>query len=411
METITITGAALSSKELLAVVDGAPVELGLEARAKIEASHAVIDAALAGREAIYGLTTQVGHGKDERLTEEQLGQQQRMLVMTHSGGLGAPLSTRIVRAALTARINGIARGGSGASLAAAEVLVAMVNAGVHPLAPETASVGAGDIGQMASMAQVAIGVGRAEYRGETLPGREALTRAGITPLELGGKDGLALISANAVSIGHAALVVDHAARVAEVADVAAALSMEATGSNLSIIEPAVADAKPFPGQIAAASHLRDVLSGSYLLEPGAARSVQDALSFRVVPQVHGAMREFIAFCHRAVEIELNSASDNPLVSVEERAVLSNGNFQPVVLAVAFDAMRVATAHVGQLSERRLSHLWNAIFEQMAAAGPSSERDPQALFGLQVRYPAAATFSELKQLAAPATLDTPPLDMS
>jgi len=139
--------------------------------------------------------------------------------------------------------------------------------------------------------------------------------------------------------------------------------------------------------------------------------VQDALSFRVVPQVHGAMREFIAFCHRAVEIELNSASDNPLVSVEERAVLSNGNFQPVVLAVAFDAMRVATAHVGQLSERRLSHLWNAIFEQMAAAGPSSERDPQALFGLQVRYPAAAAFSELKQLAAPATLDTPPLDMS
>ena len=411
METITITGAPLSIEELLAVVDGAPVELGSGARAKIEASHAVIEAALAGREAVYGLTTQVGHGKDELLTEEQLGQQQRTLVMTHSGGLGAPLQTRIVRAALIARLNGIARGGSGASMAAAEILGAMLNAGVHPLVPETASVGAGDIGQMASMAQVAIGVGRAEYRGETLPGGEALACAGIAPLALGAKDGLALISANAVSIGHGALVVHRAARVAEAADVAAALSMEATRSNLSIIEPAVAEAKPFPGQIAAASHLREVLSGSYLLEPGAARSVQDALSFRVVPQAHGAMREFIAFCRRAVEIELNSASDNPLVSVEERAVLSNGNFQPVVLAVAFDALRVALAHVGQLSERRLSHLWSAFFEQMAVAGSQPVGEPPALFGLRARYPAAAAFSELKQLAAPATLDTPPQDMS
>ncbi len=411
MGTVTITGAPLSIPELLAVVDGAPLELSEEARAKIQASHAVVEAALAGRDAVYGLTTQVGHGKDELLTEEQLGRQQRMLVMTHSGGLGAPLPTRIVRAALTARLNGIARGGSGASMAAADVLVAMVNAGVHPLVPETASVGAGDIGQMAGMAQVAIGVGRAEYRGAALQGGDALARAGITPLELGAKDGLALISANAVSIGHGALVVDQAIRVADAADVTAALSMEATGSNLSIIEPAVAEAKPFPGQIAAASHLREVLAGSYLLGPDAARSVQDALSFRVVPQVHGALRELVAFCERAVEIELNSASDNPLVSVEKRAVLSNGNFQPVVLAVAFDALRVAIAHVGQLSERRLSHLWDAIFGRMATAGGPSRDEPEALFGLQLRYPAAAMFSELKQLAAPATLDTPPLDMS
>ena len=411
MGTITITGAPLSIPELLAVVDGTTLELSEEARVKIEASHAVIEAALAGREPVYGLTTQVGHGKDELLTEEQLGRQQRWLVMTHSGGLGAPLPTSVVRAALAARVNGIARGGSGASLAAAEVLVSMVNAGVHPLVPETSSVGAGDIGQLAGMAQVAIGVGRAEYQGEALPGGEALARAGIAPLELGAKDGLALISANAVSIGHGALVVDRATRVAEIAGISAAVSMEATGSNLSILEPAVAEAKPFPGQIAAASHLREVLSGSYLHDPDTARSVQDALSFRVVPQVHGALRELIAFCHRAVEIELNSASDNPLVSAAERTVLSNGNFQPVVLAVAFDALRVAIAHVGQLSERRLSHLWDAIFRRMAATEPLSESEPQVLFGLQLRYPAAAVFSELKQLAAPATLDTPPLDMS
>ncbi len=404
--------AALCSEELLAVVDGAPLELGAVARARIEASNAVIEAALAGREAVYGLTTQVGHGKDELLTEEQLGQQQRMLVMTHSGGLGAPLPTRVVRAALTARVNGIARGGSGASMAAAEVLVAMVNAGVHPLVPETASVGAGDIGQLAEH-----GAGRHRCRSRRVPRRNPAGRRGARPRR------------------------DHATRARGEGRPCPDLRerrldrprrarcrprrhgsrrsptsrrrsrWRRPGATSRSSSPPSPRPSRFPARSKRLHICGSVLSGSYLLEPGSARSVQDALSFRVVPQVHGALREFIAFCHRAVEIELNSASDNPLVSVEGRAVLSNGNFQPVVLAVAFDALRVAVAHVGQLSERRLSHLWNAIFERMAAVGPPSDGDAQALFGVQVRYPAAAAFSELKQLAAPATLDTPPLDMS
>jgi len=132
----------------------------------------------------------------------------------------------------------------------------------------------------------------------------------------------------------------------------------------------------------------------------------------VVPQVHGALREYITFARRSIEIELNSASDNPLVSVQEQTLISNGNFHPIVLAIAFDALRVAIAHVGQLSERRMSHLWDAFFELLASAGPpSADGAPPALFGLQLRYPAAALFPELKQLATPATLDTPPLDMS
>jgi histidine ammonia-lyase len=410
MSTVTITDAPMSVEELLAVAEGAPVELAPSARATIQASRTVVDKALAGGDPIYGLTTQVGHGKDVRVSDDQLRRQQETLIMTHAGGVGPPLATRRVRAALAARLNGIARGGSGASLAAAEVLAAMLNAGVHPVVPATGSVGAGDITQMAIVAQVVIGRGRAEHRGETLPGGEALRRAGIAPLVLEGKDGLALLSANSLSIGDGALAVHRAARAAGTADVAAALSMEAIGANPSVVLPAVAAAKPFPGQVEAAAHLRDLLAGSHLLERGAAHSVQDPLSFRVAPQVHGALREQLAAARRAVEIELNSASDNPLVSLEEQTLISNGNFHPMVLAIAFDALRVAIAHVGQLGERRLSHLWDRFFQLMDPAGFPGDGPPPPLPGLQLRYPAAALLPELKQLAAPATLDVPSLDM-
>ena len=404
MTTVMITEAPLAIEDLLAVVDGARVELNGGARARIAASRGVVDRALAGGEAVYGLTTQVGHGKDTRLTEEEIDGEQRFLVVSHSGGIGPPLPTAIVRAALAVRLNGIARGGSGAGVAVAEILAAMLNAGVHPVVPETASVGAADVAQMAGMAQVAIGMGRAEYRGEVLPGGEALRRAGVAPLVLGGKDGLALISANGVSVGQAALVAARAARVTAAADIAAALSMEATAANTSVLHPAVGRAKPIPGQVAAADHLRVLLAGSPLLDPGAARSVQDALSFRVVPQVHGALREYVTAVRCAVMAELNAVSDNPLVSVPDQALISNGNFHPIVLAIACDALRIALAQVGQLSERRMSQLWDAFFRQLSGT------PPMVAYGLQLRYPAAALFCELKQLAAPASLDTPPLDL-
>jgi len=403
MDTVTITGNPLALEELLAIVDGARVELASDARTAIAASRAVVDRALAGNEAVYGMTTQVGHGKDTRLSEEEIRGEQMFLVMSHSGGIGPLLPTPQVRAALAVRLNGIARGGSGASLEAAEVLAAMLNAGVHPIVPEIGSVGAADLGPMAGMAQVAIGQGQAEYQGDVLSGGDALRRAGMTPLILSGRDGLALISANGVSIGHAALVVARAERAADAADLAAALSMEATAANPSIIHPSVARAKPIAGQAAAADHLRELLEGSGLMEPDAAHSVQDALSFRVVPQVHGALREYVAAARNAVMIELNASDDNPLASVPDQTMISNGNFHPMALAIACDALRIAVAQVGQLSERRLAHLWEAFFRQMTTP-------PAGAYGLQLRYPAAALFAELKQLAAPATLDIPPLDL-
>ncbi|HEU4908997.1 MAG TPA: aromatic amino acid lyase [Propionibacteriaceae bacterium] len=200
------------------------------------------------------------------------------------------------------------------------------------------------------------------------------------------------------------MVIARAERVTGAADVAAALSMEATSANPSIIHPAVGRAKPIPGQVAAADHLRELLQGSAVLMPGAATSVQDALSFRVVPQVHGALREYVTAARNAVTTELNASDDNPLASMPDQAMISNGNFHPMVLAIACDALRIAIAQVAQLSERRMAHLWDSCMQQLTTP------PTKPMYGLQVRYPAAALFSELKQLAVPATLDTPTLDI-
>ncbi|MEP7036058.1 MAG: aromatic amino acid ammonia-lyase [Actinomycetota bacterium] len=410
MESVTVSEHPMTAGELLAVVGGAQVMIGEAARLRIAASRAQVDRALESGDPIYGLNTQVGHGKDTRIPPEVLEAQQRFLVASHGGGFGPPLAGRIVRAAMVVRINGIARGGSGASPAAVDTLVAMLNAGVHPVLHETSSVGAADLGPMAAIAQVAIGTGKAEYQGEILPGAEALRRAGITPLQLEGKDGLALISSNGVSIGYGALVLSRAAHTADAADKAATLSFEATSANPSVCSPAAAWAKPYPGQVAAAAHMMELLAGSRLLDAGAPRSVQDALSFRVVPQVHGALRELMANASHALDVELNSCSDNPLVDLESGMVLSNGNFHPIVLAIAFDALRVAVAHVGQLSERRMSHLWDAAMEGMKQGPPPAPSGPAALPGLQLRYAASACFTALKLLAAPATLDSTSLDI-
>src|SRR3954471_5909233 len=388
MDAVAIDLAPVSLAELLEIARGAPVALSDGARERIAAGGRVVDGVLASGRAVYGLTTGVGHNRDVRVPDQELVGQQYMIVRTHSGGFGPYLPTEVTRAALAVRLVGLTRGGSGASPAVAESLVAMLNAGVHPLLPTTSSVGAADIGAMALIAQVAIGTGRAEYRGEVLDGGTALARSGVEPLVLQAKDGLALVSANGVSVGQGALVVERARALADVAELVAALSMEATRGNPSIALPVVAEGKPFPGLVESCRQLRAALEGSYLMESGAPASVQDPLSFRVVPQVHGAFRDTTDAARQAVETELNAQADNPLVSPSDGSLVSNGNFHPVLLAVAFDALRVAVAHVGQLSDRRLGHLWAAFFEAMSGGG-AFQGPPPDLPGLHLRYAAAA----------------------
>src|SRR4051812_43870718 len=371
MDPVVIDIARVPLPALREVARGAPVELTRAALERVASGRRVVDEVLASGRAVYGLTTGVGHNRNVRVPDAELVGQQYMIVRTHSGGFGPALPTEVTRAAMAVRLVGLTRGGSGASPAVAESLVDLLNAGVHPLLPRTSSVGAADIGAMALIAQVAIGTGRAEYRDEVLDGGEALARAGIEPLVLQAKDGLALVSANGVSVGQGALVLERAGALADAAELVAALSMEATRGNPSVALPVVAEGKPFPGLVESCRQLRAALDGSYLWATDAPASVQDPLSFRVVPQVHGALRDTTAFAAQAVETELNAQADNPLVSPSDGTLVSNGNFHPVVLAIGFDALRIAIAHVGQLSDRRLGHLWSAFFEAMSAGGPPS----------------------------------------
>lgn len=412
MDAVEVDTSPVPLEALGRIARGAPVSLTAAARERIAAGRRVVDGVLASGRAVYGLTTGVGHARDVRVPDDELVGQQYMIVMTHSGGIGPHLPTAVVRAAMAVRLIGLTRGGSGASPAVADSLAGLLNAGVHPLLPRTSSVGAADIGAMALIAQVAVGAGRAEHRGEVVDGAEALSRAGLAPLVLQAKDGLALVSANGVSVGHGALVVERAGVLADAADVVAALSMEAVRGNPSVALPVVAAGKPFPGLAESCRRIRAALEGSYLMDTGTPASVQDPLSFRVAPQVHGAFRDTTAFVRGTVETELNAQADNPLVSPSDGTLVSNGNFHPVLLAVAFDALRVAVAHVGQLADRRLGHLWQAFFDRLSGAdgsGPPHGGPPPDAPGMHLRYAAAAACAELRQLAGPASLDVGVLD--
>ena len=407
---VAVTSKPMSLGELLDIAAGRHIQLGADAVAAIKESRAVVDSALSSGRGVYGLNLGLGHMKDTRLPDEQLRELQETMVEGHAGAIGPSLPAAVVRAAMAARVNGMARGGAGVTLASVEAYVAMLNAGVHPIVPSFGSVGASDLAQMAAIAKVAIGRGEAEYGGEVLPGAEALRRAGIVPVRLEPKDGLALMSANAVSVGHGAMVVARAMEMLELADLAAVLSLEAMSYNPTPFDAAVAAAKGVEGQVRVSSHIRGLIEGSGILDDDPTRSVQDALSFRVVPQVHGALWEFIELARRSIESELNAMTDNPLVSRNERRMISNGNFHPMLVALAFDALRPALAHPGQLSDRRMNHLWSATFAWSAGANRSVWGSTADMRGTSLRYAAAAAAAELRQMANPASLDIGALDL-
>ena len=397
--------------DVVAVATGATVELSGRAVERIEAGRAIVDRHVAGEELVYGLNTGLGHLVGQRLPVAALADYQDAIVALHATALGSPLPTPVVRAAMYVRVLGIALGGSGASRAVADSLVSMLNAGVHPIVPEAGSVGASDLMHMAAIGEVALGRGRAEFRGTTMPGGDALRAAGLVPLTMGPKDGLALISANGVSVGRGALVADRAKDIAEVADVAFVASLEATRGNPSIVDPAVASAKGIAGQTAAMDHIRELLRGSDRCVPGGAGSVQGPLSFRVGPQVHGALRESIRAATDATTAELRASDDNPLVSIADGRLISNGNFHPILLGLTFDALRPALAHVGQLSDRRMGHLWAVLLGIEDAVTPEGMRRLVGLAGGPLlRYAAAVRSAQLRALAAPVTLDVSPLDL-
>jgi len=316
--------------------------------------------------------------------------------------VGPRLPAEAVRAAMLVRASGISCGGSGARPEVAQALVALLNEGVEPVVPGIGSVGAGDLCVLAHIGLALIGEGEAQIGETVLPAGEALARAGLTPLELAPKDGLALINSTAVSAACGALALHDARALLEAAQVAAALAFEGFRANLTSIDPRVAAARPAPGQEAGAAGLRALLAGGSLTRPGAARRLQDPLSFRCVSQVHGSLAAALDLLAAALEPELNGAGDNPLVLAEDGEIVSTGNFHAPALALAADAVALGLAQVGNLavarSARLLAEPLTGLPANLAAPGTSGAGLAPLL------KVAGALAGELQHAAAPTCLD-------
>jgi histidine ammonia-lyase len=419
MSAIQIDGEHLDFAQLYRVVfDGAKVELAPQARARMLASRAVIERLIASDQAVYGVNTGFGKMASVRISRAQIGELQVNLVRSHSCGVGAPLSERETRAMLLLRANAIAKGFSGVRPVVAETLCAMLNAGVHPVIPAQGSVGAsGDLAPLAHLAQVAIGEGEAILQGHKISGGDAMRSAGIAPLQLEAKEGLALLNGTQAMLALLALGLREAEIAVDSADVAAALSLDALRGSPAAFDERIAAARPYAGHAVTARNLRRLNEGSAIRESHRAtekdKRVQDAYSLRCTPQVHGAVRDALAQVRATLAVELNSATDNPLVFADSGAssgassgeVISGGNFHGQPLAMAADQLAVALATLAGISERRIEQMTNP---QTSLLPAFLVRDAGLNSGFMImQVSAAALASEMKTQATPHSVDSIP----
>ena len=394
---------------MAAIAAGERVELAEAAAAQMEASCAVVRRAAREHTPVYGINTGFGKLCEVRIPDGDLARLQLNLVRSHACGLGAPLSEAETRLVVALRANTLALGYSGVRPAVALTLVEMVNRGVLPVIPSKGSVGAsGDLAPLAHVALCAIGEGEAIYRGERLGGGEALRRAGIEPVRLEAKEGLALLNGTQALTATGALALWRGIRLAGLADVSGAITLAALLGTAAAFDQRIHAARPHAGQGAVAAHLRWLLVGSGL-EPGrrtVPARVQDAYSLRCMPQVHGAVRGALGFAAAAVETETGAATDNPLVFAETGDVLSGGNFHGAPLALGFDTAAIALATLGGITERRMDRLVNPDLNQGLPAFLAAH--PGLGSGFMMAHVAAvALLAESKVLAHPASVDNLP----
>jgi histidine ammonia-lyase len=389
-----------------------PVDLDTSAAQRVTASRQVVDARADGPEAAYGINTGFGSLADVRIAHEDLAALQVNLLRSHSAGVGEPLDVPAVRAMMALRANVLAKGFSGIRLGTLATLVAALNRGVHPVVPSRGSVGAsGDLAPLAHLALVLIGEGEVLHppgasTGPRMKGVDALRLAGIAPVALAAKEGLALINGTQASAAALALALLHAQRLAKVADVAAALSLDALRGSIHPFEPRIHDARPHAGQRTSAANILGLVAGSGINKSHEhCGKVQDAYSLRCAAQVHGAARDAIAFAARTFEIEANAATDNPMVFADSGDIVSGGNFHGAPLAIAADVVCLAAAQLATISERRCDRLMNPTLSDLPPFLTTRSGLHSGLMMAQVT--AAALASEIKTQAHPASVDTIP----
>ncbi len=399
-------GRRLTIADVVAVATrGVSVSVAHGARAAIAAARAQVEVLINGSMPVYAITTGVGQLASVRISPADASQLQVNIVRSHAAGVGAPLGEDVVRAMMLLRAHGLALGYSGVRPEVVDLLVACLNHGIHPVVPEQGSVGAsGDLAPLAHLALALIGEGEVFCGGRREPAATVLQRAGLAPLRLGPKEGVALVNGTQLMTGLGALVVSRAQQLAAAVDVTGAMSLEALRGRTAAFHPRLHRVRPHPGQQTSAANVRRVIGGSGLMDSDPVR-VQDAYSLRCLPQVHGAARDAVAYGAGVIEVELNSATDNPLIFPDEALVLSGGNFHGQPVALALDFLGVALAGLGTIVERRIERLVNPTLSGLPAF---LSPDGGLRSGLMLaQYTAAALASENKVLAHPASADSIP----
>ena len=407
---LQLGGQLLTLKEMAEVASGkVRLELAQAAMAQMEASRRVVRRVAGEHRPVYGINTGFGKLCEVRIADDAIERLQLNLVRSHACGLGRPLSQEETRVVMALRANTLALGYSGVRPLIAEILVAMLDRGVLPVIPEKGSVGAsGDLAPLAHLALAIIGEGEVDYQGRRWPSREALRLAGIEPVRLEAKEGLALLNGTQVLTAVGGLALWRAWRVVGLADVAGAMSLEALLGTPVAFDQRIHAARPHAGQAASAARLRKLLEGSDV-DPSRRKTparVQDAYSLRSMPQVHGAVRGALEYARAAVETETGSATDNPLVFAETGDILSGGNFHGAPLALAFDAAAIAMTTLAGIGERRIDRLVNPDLNDGLPAFLAA--DPGLSSGFMIaQVVAASLLNESKVLAHPASVDSLP----
>jgi histidine ammonia-lyase len=407
-EPLLLDGNSLGLEQLEAVArEGRAVALADAARGAVLRARGVVDQAVARGAVVYGVTTGFGSFADVVIPPDRLRELQLNLVRSHAAGVGEPLGEPETRGLMLLRANVLAKGFSGIRPETLDLLVAMINRRVHPVIPCQGSVGAsGDLAPLAHLALALVGEGPCLHDGRSLPAAQALARAGLAPVVLEAKEGIALINGTQLMTAVGGLALAEAQRLVRTADVAGALSLDALKGTDVAFDPRIHAARPHPGQAASARNLRRLLDGSPIRESHrGCGKVQDAYSLRCMPQVHGAARDALAYVASTFGVELNAATDNPMIFAETGEMLSGGNFHGQPVAVASDVMAIAAAELGAISERRTERLVNPALSDLPAF---LAREGGVQSGLMIAQVAAAALaSESKALAHPASVDSIP----
>jgi histidine ammonia-lyase len=404
---VRLDGHTMSLEQVEAVADGADCSLAPAARRRVRRSREVVARAVKRGTSVYGVNTGFGQLAQVRIDDDRLDELQRNLVRSHCAGVGEPLPERVVRAVLALRANCLARGHSGLRVETLERILQMLEHRIHPLVPAQGSVGAsGDLAPLAQIALALIGEGRVRHAGRETGAASAWKRVGLAPLELAAKEGLALINGTQVMTAIGSLALLEAERLAVAADVIGAMSLEALKGSHRAFAKRIHDARPQRGQRTSAANLRRLLRDSPLERSHAdCGRVQDCYSLRCIPQVHGAVRDALAYVRRVLAIELNASTDNPMVFEESGELVSAGNFHGQPVAVALDHLATAACSLGTISERRIERLLNPDLSELPAF---LAHDPGLHSGfMMAQVTAAALVSENKVLAHPASVDSVP----